>query len=162
MLVLVLDTPCTFFGHPKKVPKTSAAVSTQRTHDQGLLAPWNPDSVGRGRACLKNRQDTFFDAPPTRSRLTAPPKNSPPGRGGVCPARDQMEMKNLRVNLKGRHICRPLQPHRYCNITGKRHGTHLCVPYKPAGNTAPSRPTSPYNKKICPLARTHRILTLNS
>ena len=30
--------------------------------------------MGRGRAGLKNRQDTFFDAPPTRSRLTAPPK----------------------------------------------------------------------------------------
>ena len=38
------------------------------------LAPWNPEWVGRGRAGLKNRQDTFFDAPPTRSRLTAPPK----------------------------------------------------------------------------------------
>ena len=38
------------------------------------LAPWNPKVVGRGRAGLKNRQDTFFDAPPTRSRLTAPPK----------------------------------------------------------------------------------------
>ena len=37
------------------------------------LAPWNPKEEGRGRAGLKNRQDTFFDAPPTRSRLTAPP-----------------------------------------------------------------------------------------
>ena len=41
---------------------------------KGLLAPWTPKVVGRGRAGLKNRQDTFFDAPPTRSRLTAPPK----------------------------------------------------------------------------------------
>ena len=39
------------------------------------LAPWNPKYVGRGRAGLKNRQDTFFDAPPTRFRLTAPPIN---------------------------------------------------------------------------------------
>ena len=45
--------------------------------------PWIPKDEGRGRACLKNRQDTFFNDTPTRSRLTAPPKNSPPGRGGV-------------------------------------------------------------------------------
>ena len=29
-----------------------------------------------------------------------------------------------------------MQPHRQCNITGKRHGTHICVPYKPAGKFA--------------------------
>ena len=34
----------------------------------------------------------------------------------------------------GRHICRPLQPSRYINLSGKPHGTHICVPYKPAGN----------------------------
>ena len=58
---------------------------------KGLLAPWNPDFVGRGRAGLKNRQDTFFDAPPTRSRLTAPPiiflcnrKVFPLEKGSVC------------------------------------------------------------------------------
>ena len=43
-------------------------------HGQGNQSPWTPNYVGRGRAGLKNRQDTFFDAPPTRSRLTAPPK----------------------------------------------------------------------------------------
>ena len=42
-------------------------------HGQGDPSPWTPNYVGRGRAGLKNRQDTFFDAPPTRSRLTAPP-----------------------------------------------------------------------------------------
>ena len=36
--------------------------------------------------------------------------------------------------LKGRHICRPLQPTRQIDLTGKPHGTHICVPYKPAGN----------------------------
>ena len=61
------------------------------------LAPWNPKEEGRGRAGLKNRQDTFFDAPPTCSRLTAPPKNSPPGRGGVCPARGFAVTQKLRV-----------------------------------------------------------------
>ena len=72
-LVLSLDAPCTFFGHPKKVPKKSAATSEARGTAKGLLAPWNPKVEGRGRAGLKNRQDTFFDAPPTRSRRTAPP-----------------------------------------------------------------------------------------
>ena len=65
------------------------------------LAPWTPNYVGRGRAGLKNRQDTFFDAPPTRSRLTAPPKKSPPGRGGVCPARGQMVTQKYRVIRRG-------------------------------------------------------------
>ena len=64
---------CTFFGRPKKVPKKSAATSEARGTAKGLLAPWNPKDEGRGRAGLKNRQDTFFDAPSTRSRLTAPP-----------------------------------------------------------------------------------------
>ena len=64
---------CTFFGRPKKVPKKGAATSEARGTAKGLLAPWNPKVEGRGRAGLKNRQDTFFDAPPTRSRLTAPP-----------------------------------------------------------------------------------------
>ena len=64
---------CSLFWQQKREPEKTAAVSTQRTHDQGLLAPWNPKEEGRGRAGLKNRQDTFFDAPPTRSRLTAPP-----------------------------------------------------------------------------------------
>ena len=68
---------------------------------KGLLAPWNPKEEGRGRAGLKNRQDTFFDAPPTRSRLTAPPKNSPPGRGGACPARDITITQKSRVACRG-------------------------------------------------------------
>ena len=68
---------------------------------KGLLAPWNPKVEGRGRAGLKNRQDTFFDAPPTRSRLTAPPKNLPPGRGGACPARGQMVARKYRVIRRG-------------------------------------------------------------
>ena len=72
-LVLSLDGCCTFFGRPKKVPKKGAATSEARGTAKGLLAPWNPKVEGRGRAGLKNRQDTFFDAPPTRSRLTAPP-----------------------------------------------------------------------------------------
>ena len=42
-------------------------------HGQGNQSPWTPKEEGHGRAGLKNRQDTFFDAPPTRSRLTAPP-----------------------------------------------------------------------------------------
>ena len=49
------------------------------------LAPWNPKYVGRGRTGLKNRQDTFFDAPPTRSRLTAPPKKGFPLWGKLSP-----------------------------------------------------------------------------
>ena len=64
---------CTFFGRPKKVPKKTAATSEARGTAKGLLAPLIPKEEGRGRAGLKNRQDTFFDAPPTRSRLTAPP-----------------------------------------------------------------------------------------
>ena len=99
LIVGVYLEECSLFWQQKREPEKTAAVSTQRTHDQGLLAPWNPKYVGRGRAGLKNRQDTFFDAPPTRSRLTAPPKNSPPRRGGACPARDRMKMKNLRVGL---------------------------------------------------------------
>ena len=34
----------------------------------------------------------------------------------------------------GAVIDRPPQPTRQCNRMGKRHGTLLCVPYKPAGN----------------------------
>ena len=68
------------------------------------VAPWNPNYVGRGRAGLKNRQDTFFDAPPTRSRLTAPPKNLPPGRGGARPARDLTVTRKLRVSNVGRGL----------------------------------------------------------
>ena len=62
------------------------------------LAPWNPDYVGRGRAGLKNRQDTFFDAPPTHSRLTAPPKKGFPLWGKLSP----------KVNDEGKFCgCRP-------------------------------------------------------
>ena len=49
------------------------------------LAPWTPKYVGRGRAGLKNRQDTFFDAPPTRFRLTAPPIKASPFWGKLSP-----------------------------------------------------------------------------
>ena len=31
-------------------------------------------------------------------------------------------------------ICRPLRLPEYYDIPGKPHGTHICVPYKPAGN----------------------------
>ena len=39
----------------------------------------------------------------------------------------------------GAVIDRPLQPTGQSDITGKPHGTHICVPYKPAGSTEPSR-----------------------
>ena len=50
-----------------------APLLPKRGARPGDPSPWTPKYVGRGRAGLKNRQDTFFDAPPTRSRLTAPP-----------------------------------------------------------------------------------------
>ena len=79
-----------FLWTPKESTKEKRRYFRSAGHGQGDQSPWNPKEEGRGRAGLKNRQDTFFDAPPTRSRLTAPPKNSPPGRGGVCPARDRI------------------------------------------------------------------------
>ena len=72
---------CTFFGRPKKVPKKGAATSEARGTAKGT--PWNPKEEGRGRAGLKNRQDTFFDAPPTRSHLTASPIKI--AEVGFCP-----------------------------------------------------------------------------
>ena len=36
----------------------------------------------------------------------------------------------------GAVVDRPLQSHGHCDITGKRHGTHICVPYKPADKFA--------------------------
>ena len=33
----------------------------------------------------------------------------------------------------------PAQPSRQIDLPGKPHGTHICVPYKPAGNTKPSQ-----------------------
>ena len=89
---------CSLFWQQKREPEKTAATSEARGTAKGLLAPWNPKDEGRGRAGLKNRQDTFFDAPPTHSRLTAPPKISPPGRGGACPARGQMMARKLRVS----------------------------------------------------------------
>ena len=40
-----------------------------------------------------------------------------------------------------------MQPSRQISLTGKPHGTHICVPYKPAGNTEPSRNCA--TAKIC-------------
>ena len=65
----------TFFGRPKKVPKKGAATSEARGTAKGLRGcergtPKMKVADGRG---VKNRQDTFFDAPRTRSRRTAPP-----------------------------------------------------------------------------------------
>ena len=50
-----------------------APLLPKRGARPGDQSPWTPNYVGRGRACLKNRQDTFFNDTPTCSRLTAPP-----------------------------------------------------------------------------------------
>ena len=63
-----------FLWTPKESTKERRRYFQSAGHGQGDQSPWTPKYVGRGRAGLKNRQDTFFDAPPTRSRLTAPPK----------------------------------------------------------------------------------------
>ena len=63
-----------FLWTPKESTNETRRYFRSAGHGQGDQSPWTPKSVGRGRAGLKNRQDTFFDAPPTRSRLTAPPK----------------------------------------------------------------------------------------
>ena len=87
--VLSLDAQRKYQRKPPLLPRRGARP--------GDPSPWTPKYVGRGRAGLKNRQDTFFDAPPTRSRLTASPKNSPPRRGGACPARGFAAIVILRV-----------------------------------------------------------------
>ena len=54
------------------------------------------------------------------------------GRGGACPARGFMAITILRVTRRhGYYATR--KPPGYCDIPGKPHGTHICVPYKPAG-----------------------------
>ena len=63
-----------FLWTPKESTKEKRRYFRSAEHGQGNQSPWTPKDEGRGRAGLKNRQDTFFDAPPTRSRLTAPPK----------------------------------------------------------------------------------------
>ena len=78
-----------FLWTPKESTKEKRRYFRGAGHGQGDQSPWNPNYVGRGRAGLKNRQDTFFDAPPTRSRLTAPPINFLRARkaspfGGSC------------------------------------------------------------------------------
>ena len=62
-----------FLWTPKESTKERRRYFRGAGHGQGDPSPRTPKKVGRGRAGLKNRQDTFFDAPPTRSRLTAPP-----------------------------------------------------------------------------------------
>ena len=62
-----------FLWTPKESTKERRRYFRGAGHGQGDPSPWTPKEEGRGRAGLKNRQDTFFDAPPTRSRLTAPP-----------------------------------------------------------------------------------------
>ena len=62
-----------FLWTPKESTKEKCRYFRGAGHGQGDQSPWNPKEEGRGRAGLKNRQDTFFDAPPTRSRLTALP-----------------------------------------------------------------------------------------
>ena len=54
------------------------------------------------------------------------------GAGYAPPAVLRLQQHN--GSSVGAVIDRPLQPSRKCNLTGKPHGTHLCVPYKPAGN----------------------------
>ena len=41
-----------------------------------------------------------------------------------------------------------MQPPGYYELSGKPHGTHICVPYKPAENTASSRNIAA-NKSLC-------------
>ena len=65
--------------------------------------------------------------------------NETRGRGGVCPARSFMAMIILRVIRRGGIYAARCSRPGYYDISEKPQGTHICVPYKPAGNTIFSR-----------------------
>ena len=85
------------------------------------------------------------------------------GRGGVCPARSFAVITKLRVIRRHGYYAARCNRTGYYNITGKPHGTHICVPYKPAENTASSRNIAT-NKSlrgrggVCP-ARSFAVIT---
>ena len=66
-------------------------------------------------------------------------KKTTHGRGGVCPARSFAVITKLRVICRGGIYAARCNRTGYYDISEKPHGTHICVPYKPAENTASSR-----------------------
>ena len=57
--------------------------------------------------------------------------NKTRGRGGGCPARGFAVMAILRVTCRGGIYAARCSRPGYYDISVKRHGTQLCVPYKP-------------------------------
>ena len=93
---------------------------------------------------------------PARERATFPPRGRLLRRGGVTPPYGAIKIrrtvgaghappavkwwrKNHGLGCRHGYYAARCSHTKKCGIPEKPHGTHICVPYKPAGNAEPSR-----------------------